>query len=180
MSSLHLAHLRPDCPDQPLINPDMPGYNFDSVLGLNYAIDPLQPPRYSVSGRLLDAHARRIVDIRHNGQPLDMDQRFAVITNSYRIGGGGNFPNLSKLDIIHDSIGSMKDLVTDWLRSAPDGIELPRPAWYLKPSVAVDATYRTGAGAPIRGESFPHILRPAGQTPEGWHDWDVSLRPTTD
>lgn len=180
MSSLHLAHLRPDCPDQPLINPDMPGYNFDSALGLSYAIDPLQPPRYSVSGRLLDTRARRIVDICYNGQPLDMDQRFAVITNSYRIGGGGNFPNLSKLDIIHDSIGSMKDLVTDWLRSAPDGIELPPPAWYLKPSVAVDATYRTGAGAPIREEVFPHILRPAGQTPEGWHDWDVSLRPTTD
>jgi len=179
MASLHLGHLHSDQPTQPLINPEMPGYNFDAALGLTYRIDPTQPPRFTVSGALIDPSARRIVDIHHDGAPLDPAKRFAVITSSYRVSGGGNFPGLSDLRILHDGIGTMSDLVTRWISASPDGIEVPPPSWQLSPSSTVRATYRTGAGRPSQ-DVLPHQLVSAGVTAEGWHDWDVTLNPLED
>ena len=175
MASGYIAHLRPDLPDQPMVNPDMPGYNFDAVLGLTYSIDPTQPHRFTSTGAPADLTSRRIVDLRHAGRPLAPAQRFVVIANGYRVFGGGNFPGMEALRLVEEDLGGTAQVIADWLGAHPEGITLPPPSWHLRPSVPVRATFRTGAGAPDADDLAPHGLRKAGVTPEGWHDWDVEL-----
>ncbi len=70
--------------DQPLLNDDFPSYNFDVIFGLTYQIDPTQPARYSTAGALINPEARRIVDLRYQGVPIDLNAEFIVATNNYR------------------------------------------------------------------------------------------------
>lgn len=70
----------PGNPDpQPLLNPHVPSYSFDVIAGLTYQIDLTQPARH---GR--HRHARRIVNLCYQGQPVTAAQQFIVITNNYR------------------------------------------------------------------------------------------------
>ena len=80
---------------QPLIDRRAPSYNFDVIAGLTYGIDLSRPTRYDSSGKLVNPTARRIVDARHDGAPIDPARDFIVVTNNYRADGGGNFPGLT-------------------------------------------------------------------------------------
>lgn len=59
-----------------------PGPAFDSVHGLEYAIDLTRPA------------GSRVVDLRRLGEPLLPDARLRVAVNSYRSNGGGGYPAL--------------------------------------------------------------------------------------
>lgn len=61
----------------PLLAPDFPGYNFDTLFGLSYAFDLTAPP------------GQRLRDLCHAGRPVRPGDRFVVATNSYRAAGGG-------------------------------------------------------------------------------------------
>ncbi|MEI9982228.1 MAG: 5'-nucleotidase C-terminal domain-containing protein [Aliidongia sp.] len=61
---------------QPLIDPKLPSYDFDVISGVTYAIDITRPARYDGAGQFIDATAERIVDLCHDGKPIDPAQVF--------------------------------------------------------------------------------------------------------
>lgn len=81
------AHLPGDGRVQPLIDPTMPGFQFDIIAGLDYRIDLSRAPAFDGSGRP-QPHPGRITALRHNGHDLRPNDRFVLITNSYRMCGG--------------------------------------------------------------------------------------------
>lgn len=82
-SAENFNQIDPDDPgEQELLNPDFPAYNFDVIDGIEYRVDVTKPL------------GERIVDATFEGAPLTADMEFAVVTNDYRAGGGGNFPHL--------------------------------------------------------------------------------------
>ncbi|MDN5787534.1 bifunctional 2',3'-cyclic-nucleotide 2'-phosphodiesterase/3'-nucleotidase [Pseudorhodobacter sp.] len=83
-SAMIFNHLTIGASDQLLLNDAVPSYGFDVIMGLTYEIDPTQPPRYSLSGRLLNPEAHRIRNLCHNGKPLDPEAEFIVATNNFR------------------------------------------------------------------------------------------------
>jgi 2',3'-cyclic-nucleotide 2'-phosphodiesterase/3'-nucleotidase len=83
-SAAAFHRVTPGLTDQPLLDDAFPSYNFDVITGLTYRIDPSQPARYCVAGRLIDGTARRVRDICHQGKPLDMQAEFLVATNNFR------------------------------------------------------------------------------------------------
>ena len=87
--------LAPGLPAQALLDPAVPGHDFDVIDGLTYAIDLSQPARYDLSGSLVHPGAARIRDLCHAGKPVQDDARFIVATNSYRAHGGGPFAPLA-------------------------------------------------------------------------------------
>ncbi|GAA0351120.1 bifunctional 2',3'-cyclic-nucleotide 2'-phosphodiesterase/3'-nucleotidase [Bowmanella denitrificans] len=83
---------------QNLLNTAFPTYNYDVIDGVTYEIDVTQPNRYDLDGKLADANAHRIVNLRYNGEPVDMQGDFLVVSNNYRASGGGNFPKVNPTD----------------------------------------------------------------------------------
>ncbi len=100
---------------QPLVNTAFPTFNFDVIDGVTYRIDVTQPARYTPQGRIADANARRIVDLRFEGRPLDDAQEFIVATNNYRAGGGGNFPGMDGSTIVYETTDTNQEIIKDWL-----------------------------------------------------------------
>lgn len=74
--------------EQALLNPSFPVYNFDVIDGVNYQIDVTKPARYDVNGNLVNSASSRVVNLTYNGQAIDLNQEFIVVTNNYRAGGG--------------------------------------------------------------------------------------------
>ncbi|WP_017445365.1 bifunctional 2',3'-cyclic-nucleotide 2'-phosphodiesterase/3'-nucleotidase [Gayadomonas joobiniege] len=77
---------------QQLVNAAFPTFNFDVIDGVTYQIDVTQPSRYDLDGNLVNEAYERIINLQYNGQPIDMNGDFLVVSNNYRAGGGGNFP----------------------------------------------------------------------------------------
>ncbi len=90
---------------QMLIDPEVPGYDFDVIHGLDYVIDVTRPV------------GQRIVQLSHQGRPVNPEDRFVLATNNYRAGGGGGFPGTgAAMELVIDTQTGNRDLVVDWLR----------------------------------------------------------------
>ncbi|MDO5606313.1 MAG: 5'-nucleotidase C-terminal domain-containing protein [Paracoccus sp. (in: a-proteobacteria)] len=77
-----------------LIDPAVPGYMFDVIAGVDYTID-LSRPALSDAGLCDAAGAQgRIRDLRLDERPIVGDDRFVLITNSYRLGAGSAYAAL--------------------------------------------------------------------------------------
>jgi 2',3'-cyclic-nucleotide 2'-phosphodiesterase/3'-nucleotidase len=79
---------------QNLLNNTFPSYNFDVIDGVSYEIDVTQAARYDEGGNLVNAETQRIVNLHYQGQPIDLEGSFLIVSNNYRASGGGNFPNI--------------------------------------------------------------------------------------
>ena len=85
---------------QALVDETFPTYNFDVIDGVTYEIDVSQPARYGSDGKVAQGGARRVKNLRYQGQPIDPAARFVVATNNYRASGGGRFPGLDGKNIV--------------------------------------------------------------------------------
>ena len=79
---------------QNLLDTTYPTYNFDIIDGVTFEIDVTQPKRYDNDGILISESNSRITNLQYNGNAIDLDGTFLVVTNNYRASGGGNFPNI--------------------------------------------------------------------------------------
>ncbi len=89
--------------DQVLVDDSFPTYNFDVMDGVTYEIDVTQPSKYDGGGKVVNAGAERIKNLKFGGAPIDPTAKFVVATNNYRASGGGNFPGLDGKNIVLDA-----------------------------------------------------------------------------
>lgn len=118
MSSQALAVIDPaSSAPQNIVNRRVPSYQFDVMDGVTYSIDLTQPLRFDRDGKLVDAKANRIKDLRYQGKPVTDDQLFVVASNSYRANGGGSFPHLNGSNIVHASPDTVQQVIVDYIRA---------------------------------------------------------------
>ncbi len=149
--------------DQLLIKPDFPGYNFDTIYGLQYEIDLTQPARFSPQGVMLNRAAHRIRNLRHGAALLDSGADFLVATNSYRAGGGGDFPHLRNgAALVIDTTISVLDLLVEDLTSS-GAFASPPPrsplTWRFTDVPDTSAVFETGPQAKAHLASLPPHMR---------------------
>ncbi len=125
-------------PGESMIDPRIPGYNFDMVSGVEYVIDLTRPA------------GQRIRQVTHRGQLVRPDDVFILALNNYRQSGGGGFEMLAGLPVVYDQGESIRDLLVEYLRQVETlrASDFYRPSWQIIPPEAaagVRATFERGA-----------------------------------
>jgi 2',3'-cyclic-nucleotide 2'-phosphodiesterase/3'-nucleotidase len=143
-------------PEQMLINEAFPTFNFDTIDGVSYEIDLTQPARYDRSGKLVAPDARRIVNLRHDGKPLDEAQRFIVVSNNYRAGGGGNFPGLDGSNVVVRAPDENREAIVQYFAGVKRFDPSADGNWRIRPVPGVKLRFVSGAGG------IAHLARNPG------------------
>jgi 2',3'-cyclic-nucleotide 2'-phosphodiesterase/3'-nucleotidase len=155
--------------EQPLLGPAFASYNFDVIDGVEYAIDVTEPARYDDAGAIAAPEARRVRGLTYKGAPIDPNQDFLIVTNSYRSGGGGGFPGCDGRHVVIDAPDAVRDVVLRHIEAARELSPRSDGNWRLAPLPgAATVTYLTSpraTGLP----SPPHVrLTPMGMAPGGF------------
>jgi len=86
-----------------LVDSRIPGYNFDVAEGVTYTLDITKP------------FGQRIQSLRFKGQPLSPMQKLRVVTNNYRVNGGGNYAMYKDAPVVYRSSEEVRELIIDWV-----------------------------------------------------------------
>ncbi|MBI4467736.1 MAG: bifunctional metallophosphatase/5'-nucleotidase [Acidobacteria bacterium] len=105
-----------------LTNPEFIGYNYDTAEGVEYEID-LRRPRGS-----------RIVNLRYRGRPLKPDEKLRVVTNNYRVNGGGGYTMLKGAKVLYRSSDEIRNLIIEWVEKYNGFPSEPSRNWRLLPA----------------------------------------------
>lgn len=134
--------------EQPLINDSFPTYNFDVIDGVTYKIDVTQPSKFDTAGKLVNKDANRIKDLQYNGKPINTSDKFIVVTNNYRAGGGGKFPGAVDKNIVISSPDENRQVVIDYISENGTINPAADNNWSLAPiDGKVNVTFETSPNA---------------------------------
>jgi 2',3'-cyclic-nucleotide 2'-phosphodiesterase / 3'-nucleotidase len=86
-----------------LVDQRIPGYNFDMAEGVSYELDVTKP------------FGDRIQNLKFKGQPLEPTQKLRVVTNNYRVNGGGGFTMFKDAPVVYRSSEEVRELIIDWV-----------------------------------------------------------------
>jgi 2',3'-cyclic-nucleotide 2'-phosphodiesterase/3'-nucleotidase len=150
--------VEPGKPDQPLLNPDFPSYNYDVIDGVTYRIDLTQPSRYLPNGDVNDAAATRITDLMYQGKPVDPAAEFIVATNNYRAGGGGKFPGADGSTVILRAPDTNRDVIVRYIVEKGTIAPAADANWSLAPVAGASVLFQTGP----KGEAYLPEIRARG------------------
>ena len=164
-SSAFFRTLRPDAPDQLLLDPLVPPYHFDTIHGLSYVID-LSADAAPGAGR--------IRDVMLDNRALADDDLCVVATNSYRARGGGGLVEAEPSDILHTTRQGLRSLLMEALRG---GALVPPAApcpWRFAPLAGTCALVPSSPAARSRLANLPHVTFDHLQ-PDGFAAYRVDL-----
>jgi 2',3'-cyclic-nucleotide 2'-phosphodiesterase/3'-nucleotidase len=86
-----------------LIDEKIPAYNFDVAEGVTYDLDISRPV------------GDRIQNLRFRGQPLGPTQKLRLVTNNYRVNGGGGYTMYKNAPVVYRSSEEIRELIIDWI-----------------------------------------------------------------
>ncbi len=154
---------------QALLDGTFSAYNFDVIAGVTYAIDVTQPARYDSEGGLVAAEAHRIVDLRFQGEPVDPSRDFLVVTNSYRAGGGGNFPGCDGSTVVFEAPDANRDALVRYIVESRQ-VEAKSDATWRFARWPADAivTFLTSPAAATAAPPSGVSITPLGPAPGGF------------
>jgi 2',3'-cyclic-nucleotide 2'-phosphodiesterase/3'-nucleotidase len=163
--------------EQPLLEADFASYNFDAIDGVSYEIDVTQPSRYDSEGKLIAPDAHRIRALAFGGEPIDPRRFFIVVTNSYRAGGGGNFPGCDGSTIVLEAPDSNRDVMVRYIVETRHVEPKSDGNWRFTPwPASVVATFSTSPAAARAAPPSSVTLTPMGAAPGGFIKYRVEPR----
>ena len=139
-----------------LIDPSIPGYNFDIVAGADYVLDISRPV------------GNRITSLAVRGRPVTDADSFTMALNNYRQTGGGNYSMLAGAPVVYDRQEEIRQLLIDEVQRRgtirPDDYFVRN--WRLEPAAAVARAYSElrRPSPPAAGAAPPGVGAPTPPT----------------
>ncbi len=90
--------------DTPLVNPNIRGYNFDTVQGVDYVIDISKPI------------GQRVVSLTYRGVEVSDDDTFKIAVNNHRGGGNGGYKMFSEDKAIWKSTEEIRNYIIEYVK----------------------------------------------------------------
>jgi 2',3'-cyclic-nucleotide 2'-phosphodiesterase (5'-nucleotidase family) len=162
-SARYYRTLLPDgsAPADGLVDPKIPGYNFDVVTGVDYVIDVSMPA------------GLRITTLTRNGRAVQPTDTFTMALNNYRQSGGGGYAMLANAPVVFQKDVDIRSLIIDDVAKAGtlDPAKYATVNWRLEPAAARAIAYReqnrgrageAAGGAP--GAAAAATAAPQGRT----------------
>jgi 2',3'-cyclic-nucleotide 2'-phosphodiesterase/3'-nucleotidase len=116
-----------------VVDPAIPGYNYDMLAGVDYSID------------LRRAAGSRVTALSVRGRAVTDADTFTLALNNYRQAGGGGFAMLAAAPVVYESREDIRELLIEEVRRRktlrPE--EYFRPNWRLEPAAAIGEAYRS-------------------------------------
>lgn len=160
----------PGARDAMLLNPDAASHNFDVIDGVTYDIDLSRPARFDpANGAPLGGGPGRIRNLCFDGRPVKPEEEFVIATNSYRAGGGGNFPGAGGSTVILERPDSNSDVLLRYI--ARQGTIDPSASgnWGFSPLPGTTVLFDTSPKAAWHLDDLPGLkIEPAGNGPDGF------------
>jgi 2',3'-cyclic-nucleotide 2'-phosphodiesterase (5'-nucleotidase family) len=146
---------------QSLVDPSVPGFNFDIIAGAEYDIDLSRPL------------GERITRLVARGAPVRDDDQFTLALNNYRQGGGGGFAMLRGAPVVYDRQEEIRTLLIDEVRRRgtlrPEDYHTVN--WRLVPERAADLAYRAMRALPFDRTTAPPPRAAGGNEHLGTGRW---------
>lgn len=148
-SAEHFEKIDPELSDDQFINRTPWTFDWDIIEGIEYEVDISQP------------EGDRIVNAKHEGEPLTEADEFLLVTNDYRAGGGGNFPYTGEeAEIVLASEDYTRYEIADYVEEKETINPEPSSNWKLKPvEVQGDLLFTTEPGAKEYLEEYNNEIR---------------------
>jgi len=144
--------------EQALINEEFRTYNFDVIDGVTYEIDVTEPAKYGLDGKLVNEKANRIKNLSFNGKKVKPEDKFIVVTNNYRAGGGGNFPGIDGSNVIIASPDENRQVVINYIMAQKTINPTADNNWTFAPiNGKANVTFTTSPDAQAFAAQLPHI-----------------------
>lgn len=159
--------IQPGQNNQILIDSDFPAYNFDMIHGLSYLIDLSHPPRHDYTGKIVNPATRRITDLAFQGQPLDPDQVFVLVTNSYRASGGSGFAGTDPAQVVMEESRSLRMVVQDHVTRSTKIAPQAAAPWRFRSMPGTSVLFDSAPAAASHAAEVPG-LEPVGLQPTGF------------
>ncbi|MBU2981597.1 5'-nucleotidase C-terminal domain-containing protein [Lentibacter algarum] len=160
--------ISPGAQDAPLLDLAFPGYFFDVIPQLSYAINLTQPARFDVHRRLQAPDAHRIEDLRYKGLPVADSDTFVVAVNSFRAFGAwppADPPISARRQLLLDSNLACRDVLEDYIASCGPVSTDVQSSWRFAPIASTTVSFLT---APEAAHTCPPEFTSLGLTPEGF------------
>jgi 2',3'-cyclic-nucleotide 2'-phosphodiesterase (5'-nucleotidase family) len=85
-----------------LRDPELPPYNYDTLEGATYFVDPSAPV------------GKRVQGLRVGGKAVQAGDTFMLAVNSYRVAGGGSYPHLASAPRVTEIDRPMVELLVEY------------------------------------------------------------------
>lgn len=147
-----------------LLGPKAAAFNFDTIYGVTYTIDPTQPV------------GMRIGHLSHNGAPVRLDQMFLLATNQFRVGGGGGFKVLPSDRVALRLPGNTNQMYADALADPHHTLWETDTPWRFDIPTPTDVELYTSPHAEAVLDEIAHLEpRTAGLTEAGFLKLHLTL-----
>lgn len=120
-SAKYFRAYEPGKPLADLIDPNIPGYNFDIAEGVTYELDISKPT------------GQRIQNLRFRGQPLSPTQKLRLAINNYRANGGGRYTMYRGAPVVYRSSEEIREMIIEWVERHKRIPTEPTNNWRLLP-----------------------------------------------